>query len=121
MSDIYGKGPKGKATKLHSKIIRSLGYCQHCGESDYPLLQAAHIISRKYSATRTDLSNAFCLCARCHRLYTDFPVLFTEFIYEKIGKDKYQELHDKAQPTTKMDWDAELARLQAIALEQGVA
>lgn len=117
MSDIYGPGDKGKATKLASKLVRSLGYCQSCGDSDYSHLQAAHIIGRKYSATRCDLSNYFCLCAKCHRLYTDFPVKFTEFIDKTIGRDEYDRLYAKAQPATKMDWSAELARLKAIESE----
>lgn len=117
MSDIYGKGDKGKATKLHSKMVRSLGYCEYCGERDYALLQCAHIVSRKYSATRTDLSNAFCLCARCHRRFTDWPVEFARFVVDRIGTEKYDELTRKAQEVTKMDWSAEYERLKTLAKE----
>ena len=54
MADIYGKGAKGRATRLHALITRDFGKCMNCGTTN--ALQCAHIISRKYSQTRTDLS-----------------------------------------------------------------
>jgi hypothetical protein len=30
VSVAYGKGSKGRATKLHSIIVRSLGHCEAC-------------------------------------------------------------------------------------------
>ena len=118
MSNIYGKGNKGKATKLHAQIIRDRGACEKCGSSSN--LQCAHIFSRKYSWTRPSLDNAFCLCARCHRHYTDNPVEFGEFTNEMIGADKYQELVVLRETIMKFDWDAEADRLYAIAKERGI-
>ena len=119
MSNIYGKGPKGKATKLHAAIVRSRADCESCGSSHH--LQCAHIISRKYSWTRTALDNAFCLCGRCHRHFTDNPIEFGPFTLGKIGEANYQSLLDRRNSIAKFDWDEEVIRLLAIAKEQGIA
>lgn len=109
------KGAKAKCDTLFSKIIRSRGVCESCGESDYRKLQCAHIISRRYSSTRTDEFNAYSLCWTCHRRFTDWPREFSHFITETIGSDKYEELSRKSQDYKKMDWDAELVRLKELA------
>ena len=118
MSNIYGKGSKGKATKLHAAIVRSRAGCESCGSSDH--LQCAHIISRKYSWTRTDLENAFCLCARCHRHFTDNPIEFGQFTIARIGEETYQNLLDRRNSIDKFDWDDEVERLLAIARALGL-
>jgi hypothetical protein len=118
VANIYGTGSKGKATKLHALIVRDHGSCEHCGHSDS--LQCAHIISRKYSQTRTDLANAFCLCASCHMYFTDNPVDFGHFVISQIGEDTYQSLIVKRRATSKVDWDAEATRLLLIAQERGL-
>ena len=110
---IYGKGAKGKADKLFSKIIRAAGKCQRCGSKE--CLQTAHIISRKYSATRTDTRNAWCLCARCHRRLTDWPREHSHYITDTIGSEMYDELRHKAETVTKVNWEDEYARLKQIA------
>lgn len=100
MSDIYGKGHKGKATKLHSLVVRTVGICERCGGVDN--LQCAHIVSRRYNHTRTDLRNAFCLCAKCHLHFTYHPVEFGRFVEERIGKELYDELYKQAQSNDKL-------------------
>lgn len=110
---IYGKGAKGKCDKLFSRIVRDVGKCQRCGQTDN--LQTAHIIGRKYSATRTDLNNAWCLCATCHRRLTDWPREHSHYITETIGSAKYDELRNKAEQVTKMNWEDEYERLKEIA------
>lgn len=118
MADIYGKGAKGRATRLHALITRDFGKCMNCGNSH--ALQCAHIISRKYGHTRTDLDNAFCLCASCHMYFTDNPVEFGQFTIDQIGEDNYQALIVKRRTTSKMDWDEEAGRLLMIAQERGL-
>lgn len=113
------KGAKGKCDAIYSKIIRSVAHCEHCGSTDF--LQCAHVVSRRYSATRTDLSNAFCLCAGCHRRFTDWPLEFNKFVEKKIGLEAYEELKHKAESFKgTMDWDTELERLKIIAKERGI-
>ncbi len=121
MSVAYGKGPKAKATRLHSKLVRSRGKCESCGDDQYEHLQCAHIISRRYSTTRCDENAAFCLCWKCHRRYTDHPDEWMSFVEKKIGLDEYLRLKHKAiegsRSRVKVDWDAEVLRLQALLKE----
>ena len=118
---IYGKGAKGKATKLHSKLVRSRGRCERCGESDYAKLECAHIISRTYSATRTDLDNAWALCHACHFRLSKWPREHSHFITETIGSEKYELLRAKAETVTKMNWEDEYARLKQIAKDLDIS
>ena len=118
MPNIYGKGDKGKATRLHALIIRDHGSCMKCHTTH--ALQCAHIISRKYSHTRTDLDNAFCLCASCHMYFTDNPVEFGQFTIEQIGDPAYDLLLTKRRDTSKVDWEEEANRLADIAKERGL-
>lgn len=110
------KSYKGKCDKLVSKICRSEGRCQHCGSTEW--LQTSHIVSRRYSATRCDLSNVQCLCAKCHRFYTEWPKEFSRWITESIGVEKYEELKQKAEQPTKVDWQEEYKRLLEIDSQQ---
>lgn len=127
MSVSYGKGAKGKATKLHSIIIRSQGECEAC-EYVCPCedkwkhtagckLQAAHIQGRKASRTRTLLINAFCLCASCHRKFTDQPLTFSRFVTTTWAQEYRQTLLELSRPLVKgqkTDWDWEVDRLNEI-------
>lgn len=117
---IYGKGPRGKATRIHGQIVRARGACE--GPDAWKgravihsqRMECAHIISRRFSGTRTDLDNAFCLCNSCHRFFTEHPVDFADFAIDKMGRASYEALWQKAHAVTKMDWVAEAARLDAI-------
>lgn len=116
----YGKGAKGKATRLHSKVVRSRGACEMCGESEYSKLQTAHIVPRRHAATRTDETAAWCLCARHHALLTENPDLHVNFAYQTLGEERYQELLKKARTPIKTSegfWQAEVERLQALLAE----
>ncbi len=117
MTVAYGKGPKGKATKLHSQLVRLRGHCENCWSADE--LQCSHVVPRTWAWTRTDEFNAFCLCAKCHHRFTDFPDEWMDFIERTIGLAEYLRLKDKAQQGVgiKFDWDAEVLRLQALLKE----
>lgn len=120
MSIKQATGWRGKADRLASKIIRTrAGSCMRCGS--HANLQASHIISRRYSATRTDLDNIQCLCARCHMHFTHWPREFSHWITDTIGAEKYDELRAKANAVTHIvDWQDEYHRLLPIweALEK---
>lgn len=103
---------KKKATELHSKIVRARGACEHCGTTTN--LQCAHIVSRRYSATRTDTDNAFCLCAGCHMAFTEWPIEFADFTIGQIGEDAYEALKAKARGAGKVDWPSEVLRLSGL-------
>lgn len=109
------KGAKAKCDTLFSLIIRSIGECENCYSTQW--LQCAHIISRRYSNTRTDLRNAYCLCARCHRKYTDHPREFSKFITDTWAQEYYEDIYQKSQLVNKLNWDDELHRLKQIKKE----
>jgi hypothetical protein len=116
VGDIYGKGDKGKATRLHSQIVRARGACENCGTTSQ--LQCAHIVTRRRNATRTDLANAFALCARCHLTFTHNPFQWTDWVDAKIGRDARQAIErrsiDPAFKAKPAFWKAEVERLTAI-------
>lgn len=102
------KKDKGRADAIFSEIIRSLGKCEAKGYDNRPCssqLQTAHIITRKRSATRTDLRNAFCLCFAHHRWFTDNPVQFSRFIQTTWAKEYYDLVYDRSIKPTKVDWN----------------
>ena len=124
MSDMYGKGDKGKATKLHSILIRSLGYCESCfrectcddkwKHTQGCFLQAAHIQGRKASATRTLLRNAFCMCASEHGIFTDKPLTFSRFVTTTWAQEYREELIQLSNTMTKVNWTDRYAELKEI-------
>ncbi len=120
MSIAKASGARGKADVLFSKIIRARGVCVRCGERDYQKLQTMHVVSRRYSAVRTDTANALCGCWSCHRFFTDNPVEWTEFLYETIGAAEYLRLKHKALEPRKFGkqfWESEVVRLKALLKE----
>lgn len=119
MAVSYGKKAKEKATRLHSKIVRSRGRCERCGESDYSKLQCAHIIRRTYSATRTMPEASWALCYRCHWLTEKEPDEFMKLVDSTIGLPRFYELKQLALDGVgkKVDWEAEVKRLQQLVEE----
>lgn len=116
MSGIYGKGLKGKATKLHAELIRGRGRCENCGKTAG--LQCAHIVTRTRNATRVDPSNAFCLCAGCHWTFTHNPFQWVDFVVGKIGRDAYDELERRSKSPVKANdayWQEWIDRLTEMA------
>lgn len=93
---IYGAGKKGKATRLHSLVVRQRGLCARCGERNYSLLQCAHIIPRRYSVTRCDPANAWCLCAGCHLRTTEWASEHMALVDATIGRDEYELMRLRA-------------------------
>lgn len=112
------KGYKVKCDVLFSKYIRSIGYCENCfRKANEVQLQCAHICSRRYSATRTLLANAFCLCAGCHRRFTDLPREFSRFISDTWAGELYDEVHALAIVPTKVNWIEQLEYLKELTKE----
>lgn len=112
------KGAKVKCDVLFSKHIRSIGYCENCYKKAGEVqLQCAHINSRRFSATRTLLMNAFSLCAGCHRYYTDFPREFSRFITRTWAQEYYDQVFQLSRTNTKMDWIAQYEYLKELTKE----
>lgn len=112
------KKDKGKCDIIFSKHIRSIGYCENCYKNpDQVQLQCAHICSRRFSATRTLLMNAFCLCAGCHRYYTDYPREFSKFITGTWAQEYYDEVFSISRTHLKMDWTEQFKYLKELTKE----
>jgi hypothetical protein len=109
------KGIKGKADKLFSEVIRSVGHCEADGFDGVkcsPQLQCMHIISRKYNATRCDLRNAFSGCAAHHRYFTDHPRQFSRFITTTWAQDYYDQMYQRSRNSAigkLVDWEERVA------------
>src|SRR6267143_5144406 len=112
------KKSKKKCDQLFSEIIRSDGSCEawlfddrQCSQQLHP----AHIISRRFNSTRTDLRNGFCLCAAHHRYFHDFPRQFSRFITTTWAQDYYDELYAKSINLRKVDWEVRYSFLKYIS------
>lgn len=96
-----------KADRLFSLAIRERdGHaCRSCGE--HYRAQCAHIVSRRYDATRWSLDNAVCLCARCHMKFTHDPIGWEAWIDERFGRRRLRGLKVRArQGVAKVDLEA---------------
>jgi hypothetical protein len=115
------KGDRGRADMLFSRIVRSRGPCERCGVQG---TDTAHIIGRRYSATRCVEDNAWCLCRSCHQLTAEFPHEFMWLVERTIGVRRYMQLHDQAQGgipgSSKLFWEAEVERLLVRCAELGI-
>lgn len=108
-------GMKIYCDQLFSIAVRALGYCERCGVTDYPLLQCAHIISRRYLTTRWNRDNAMCLCRGCHLWGTHRPLEWEDFVDETYGAGHYEVLKNQARQTAhNIDYFALLERLEEL-------
>ena len=121
MSAAYGTGKRGKATRLHAEVVRARGRCEAKGWNGLTCskqLQCAHIISRRYAATRCDPTNAYCMCAAHHRYFTEWPYEFHRFIEATIGPNAYDDLRARAMAGVKTNdayWQSWIDQLQEAA------
>ena len=115
------KGDAGRADMLFSRLIRSRGACERCGK---PGTDTAHIVRRRYSATRCIEDNAWCLCRSCHHLTGEWPHEFCWLVERTIGMDRYHELYRLANAgltqSSRLFWRGEVERLIARCQEAGV-
>lgn len=125
MSVAKATGAKAKCDKLFSRMIRFHGVCDRCDTMCPPECQpqegshrthckltCAHVITRHRSNTRTDLKNAFSLCASCHKFFELFPVDFGIFTLDRLTRAEYDDLHKRAQQPAQINWDDEYDRLR---------
>jgi hypothetical protein len=108
---------KRRATVLHSQYVRARdGRCVRCG-STTGQLQCAHIVSRRYAATRVDPGNAACLDAACHRRLTEHPHEHVGFFTAYLGSwEAYQALIDKANSGVGIKFNADYWQQQIDVL-----
>lgn len=112
---ISSKGAIRKADDLFSQLIRSIGYCEHCGRTSSEVqLQCAHWIGRRFRNTRWDPDNAFSLCAGCHMWFTDHPTEFGRWAIGMRGEETYQRLREAAEQVRKLDVEDEIDILEQL-------
>lgn len=114
------KGNPGKADMLFSRIVRSRGRCEYPGCDSPGPYDTAHIIGRRYSATRCDEANAICACRTHHQLIDTWDG-------EKrllVGDEMYDALRLKAEAgidgSSSNFWAAEVERLTERCRELGI-
>lgn len=103
---------KNKCDRLFSLIVRSRGACEFCGKIGR--LETSHIFSRRYSWTRTDLSNALAACSACHREWANAPTEQGPKAIAIIGVDEYERIRTLRNRREKFDWESEYQRLQEL-------
>lgn len=105
---------------LFSRIVRSRGHCERCGDS-YGPFDTAHIVRRRYSATRCVEDNAWCLCRGCHRIVDEWAHELMAQVARTIGAERYVELCLLAQGglplSSKAFWRETVERLTARCKE----
>lgn len=115
------KGDAGKADMLFSRIVRSRGNCQRCGKA---ATDTAHIVRRRYSATRCIEDNAWALCRSCHQLTGEWPHEFMWLVERTIGVARFIELKQLANAGTgmssKLFWRETRERLEERCRELGL-
>ncbi len=117
------KGDAGKADLLFSRIVRSRGFCERCGMTAGPF-DTAHVVRRRYSATRCIEDNAWCLCRTCHQTVDGWPNEFMWLVERTIGVDRYKALCDLAQAgpsmSSRLFWRDTADRLVERCIELSV-
>jgi hypothetical protein len=96
------------------KYIHARGQCERCGTTTGPF-ECAHIIRRRYSWTRTDERNAWCLCEWCHDIVDMHLTQFNALIEKTIGWEMYAALELRSKKREKFDWAEELERWKAMS------
>lgn len=98
---------RDKKDKVFSDLVRGrAGWCcEFCHtyylEGDRRGLECSHIVTRSRKGTRWHPSNAFSLCTGHHAYFTGRPLEFTEWVHEKIGREKADEITALSRQTFK--------------------
>lgn len=114
------KGNAGKADLLAARIVRSRGRCQYpdCNRTD---VVWAHVIRRRYSATRCLEDGAWALCGTHHDLVDNWPDEHAKVVAATIGEERYLELKriaNEGHPlSATLFWASEVERLEARCRE----
>lgn len=115
------KYKQSKADALFSLIIRARGRCEAIGKDDQPCggrLQAAHIVTRGYSALRYDEKNALCLCASHHRHYHSYPHKWWRTFLPTHYPDQLAYVLARAKPNEKRSDFKEIISRLRLRLDQ---
>ena len=101
---------RNRLDKEFSTLIRARGKCEFTDCGNTQILQTAHIFSRRFLRLRWNPNNVFCFCAKHHWWGSDNPILFADFVKEKLGPKKYQILLDERNNLEKYEWPEKIDR-----------
>jgi hypothetical protein len=78
-----------------SKCVRKRANwkCEACGNTE--TLQCSHIVGRRVKSVRWDGMNATCLCAACHRKFTEHPLDHVRWLEKHLGRQHLAILQEK--------------------------
>lgn len=123
MSVARRKGAPGLADILAARIVRSRGVCEYpaCNRTD---VVWAHVIRRRYSATRCLEDAAWALCPTHHDLVDNWAHEHSALVAATIGMERYMELchiaHAGVPLSSALFWRSEVERLKARCDELGL-
>lgn len=118
------KGNQGLCDILAGRIVRSRGRCQYpnCPRTD---VVWAHIIRRRYSATRCLEDAALALCPTHHDRVDNWAHEMLLVVNATIGGQRYYELQQIAEAghplSATLFWQSEAERLKARCRELGLS
>jgi hypothetical protein len=78
-------------------------------------LEADHLISRSYGATRWELANGVTLCLAHHKYVTEHPLEHIDLALDVLGEELYWSLHRLARTYVAENADEALDRLRGAA------
>lgn len=110
---------KKQCDDLVRRIVRTRGRCQRCGSWD--ACDTAHLVPRRYSATRCMLANTAWLCRPCHTLIDSEPWWKLDLTLKLLGDDGFWELVETAEVPVKANaafWRSVLVGLKAAAKDR---
>jgi len=98
MKKTTKRGLIKKIDKIVSEHVRARGSCARCGKgAEQVTLQCAHIFSRRNMSVRFDEENCLSLCFACHFHWAHRePILFTEFVKNYLGEERFSQLMMKS-------------------------
>ena len=94
------------AANLARAIWRTKGYCEDCGrtKADGWQMQGAHVFGTgAYPRLAGDIRNGMCLCAACHRKWTNNPEWYV-FVQQSRLEKYYKTLLGMSTNWQKVNW-----------------
>ncbi len=108
------------ADRLFSEFIKTRDdwTCRACWS--VKVIQCAHLVSRRYRATRWSADNAVALCSRCHMRWTYNPLAWEEWCEEQFPGRLFELKRRALAGVAWVDYEAvmESLRLQMLELHQ---
>src|SRR5688572_5494656 len=96
---------KNELEYLVSQITRlRTPFCVLCGENNWHVLEAGHFWHRAMPPTEFDLMNLATLCHNCNGRHEKDPKPYREYMLEKLGQEKFDQLEWRAHSNFKMGY-----------------